>query len=138
MAVIQTYHREHYSIQTAAEQDYGTFYEKEMDYRRLMGYPPAAELLAIHGAGEDEAHLTQAMEYIRRYLIRIRGNREVQIIGPASEAVSKINDLYRMAVYVRAPQEEVLAELREKLERYIEINKGFRTVYLQFDFSRKY
>ena len=33
---------------------------------------------------------------------------------------------------------EVLAELREKLERYIEINKGFRTVYLQFDFSRKY
>ena len=95
-----------------------------------MGYPPAAELLAIHGAGEDEAHLTQAMEYIRRYLIRIRGNREVQIIGPASEAVSKINDLYRMAVYVRAPQ--------EKLERYIEINKGFRTVYLQFDFSRKY
>ena len=71
-------------------------------------------------------------------LIRIRGNREVQIIGPASEAVSKINDLYRMAVYVRAPQEEVLAELREKLERYIEINKGFRTVYLQFDFSRKY
>ena len=92
----------------------------------------------VHGAGEDEAHLTQAMEYIRRYLIRIRGNREVQIIGPASEAVSKINDLYRMAVYVRAPQEEVLAELREKLERYIEINKGFRTVYLQFDFSRKY
>lgn len=78
-----------------------------------MGYPPAAELLAIHGAGEDEAHLTQAMEYIRRYLIRIRGNREVQIIGPASEAVSKINDLYRMAVYVRAPQEEVLAGLRE-------------------------
>lgn len=92
----------------------------------------------MRGRREDEAHLTQAMEYIRRYLIRIRGNREVQIIGPASEAVSKINDLYRMAVYVRAPQEEVLAELREKLERYIEINKGFRTVYLQFDFSRKY
>lgn len=39
MAVIQTYHPEHYSIQTAAEQDYGAFYEKEMDYRRLMGYP---------------------------------------------------------------------------------------------------
>ncbi len=79
------------------------------------------------------------MEYIRRYLIRIRGNREVQIIGPASEAVSKINDLYRMAVYVRARRrKEVLAELREKLERYIEINKGFRTVYLQFDLSRKY
>ena len=138
MAVIQTYHPEHYSIRTAAKQDYETFYEKEMDFRRLMGYPPSAELLAIHGAGEDEAHLAQAMEYIRKYLVRIQGNREIQITGPASEAVSKINDLYRMAVYVRAAKEEVLTELREKLERYIEINKGFRTVYLQFDFSRKY
>ena len=138
MAVIQTYHPEHYSIQTAAKQDYETFYEKEMDYRRLMGYPPAAELLAVHGAGENEAHLAQAMEYIRKYLVRVKGNREIQIVGPASEAVSKINDLYRMAVYVRASKEEVLTELREKLERYIEINKGFRTVYRQFDFSRKY
>ena len=41
-------------------------------------------------------------------------------------------------IYVLNKMEEVLAELREKLERYIEINKGFRTVYLQFDFSRKY
>ena len=73
-----------------------------MDYRRLMGYPPGGGASGDPRSGEDEAHLTQAMEYIRRYLIRIRGNREVQIIGPASEAVSKINDLYRMAVYVRA------------------------------------
>ena len=51
MAVIQTYHPNITAFRTAAEQDYGTFYEKEMDYRRLMGYPPAAELLAIHGAG---------------------------------------------------------------------------------------
>lgn len=138
MAVIQTYHPEHYSILTAARQDYETFYEKEMDYRRLMGYPPAAELLAIHGAGESEEHLGQAMEYIRRYLIRIQGKREVQIVGPASEAVSKINDLYRMVIYVRTSKEKILPELREKLDRYIEINKGFQTVYLQFDFSRKY
>ena len=42
--VIQTYNPEHYSIQTAARQDYESFYEEEMNYRMLMGYPPAEEL----------------------------------------------------------------------------------------------
>ena len=69
---------------------------------------------------------------------RRRWNTFADISSASGETAKKINDLYRMAVYVRAPQEEVLAELREKLARYSEINKGFRTVYLQFDFSRKY
>ena len=41
-AVIQTYSPEHYSIETAADQDYKAFFEKEMAFRRMMNYPPAA------------------------------------------------------------------------------------------------
>lgn len=37
--MIQTYSPEHYSIQTAARQDYQAFYTEEMNYRELMGYP---------------------------------------------------------------------------------------------------
>ena len=44
--VIQTYSPEHYSIVNAAKQDYESFYEEEISYRRL-GYPPAAGLMAI-------------------------------------------------------------------------------------------
>ena len=41
MAVIQTYHPEHYSIQTGGRAGVtGHFMEKEMDYRRLMGISP--------------------------------------------------------------------------------------------------
>ena len=45
-ALIQTYMPEHYSIQTAAAQDYGAFYRQEMGYRRLMHYPPACHMHA--------------------------------------------------------------------------------------------
>ena len=38
--VIQTYSPEHYSIQTAAKQDYHAFYKEEISYRSLMRYPP--------------------------------------------------------------------------------------------------
>lgn len=75
------------------------------------------------------------MEYIRRFLMRIRGGDEAQIIGPAAESVSKVNDMYREVLYVRADSLSHILKMREKLERYIEINKGFDPVYIQFDLN---
>lgn len=134
-AVIQTYHPEHYSIQAAIRQDYDAFYEEEITYRKLLGYPPAANLMAVHGSCQEEELLGQAMEFIRRYLLRIRKDEEIQIIGPAAESVSKINDMYRSVLYIRGQSGERLVQMREKLERYIEINRGFDPIYIQFDFN---
>ena len=53
-AVIQTYHPDHYSIVSAARQDYEEFYEEEILYRRLLSYPPASHMMAVLGTGEDE------------------------------------------------------------------------------------
>ena len=134
-AVIQTYHPEHYSIQAAIRQDYDAFYEEEITYRKLLGYPPAANLMAVHGSCQEEDLRGQAMEFIRRYLLRIRKDEEIQIIGPAAESVSKINDMYRSVLYIRDQSGERLVQMREKLERYIEINRGFDPIYIQFDFN---
>jgi primosomal protein N' (replication factor Y) len=35
---------DHYAIQCAAEQDYEKFYEKEIQFRRAMRYPPFAAM----------------------------------------------------------------------------------------------
>lgn len=75
------------------------------------------------------------MEYIRKYLIRVRRDRRVQLIGPAPESISKIQDLYRQVLYVKGPDKKALIRIREKLEKYIEINSGFKNVYIQYDFN---
>ncbi len=134
-AVIQTYQPEHYSIRAAAEQDYESFYQEEIRFRQLMGYPPACGLLAVHGSCGQEELLGEAMEYIRKYLIRVRRDRRVQLIGPAPESISKIQDLYRQVLYVKGPDKKALIRIREKLEKYIEINSGFKNVYIQYDFN---
>lgn len=134
-AVIQTYHPEHYSIRAAAEQNYQEFYGEEIRFRQLMGYPPASALLAVHGSCGREEVLEAAMEYIRKYLIRVRRDRSIQIIGPAPESISKIQDLYRRVLYVKGPEKKALIRIREKLEKYIEINSGFKNVYIQYDFN---
>ena len=59
----------------------------------------------------------------------------MQLIGPARESVAKISDLYRYVLYVKAPRQEILFTMRERLERYIEINSGFSNIYIQFDFN---
>lgn len=134
-AVIQTYQPEHYSIRAAAVQDYPAFFDEEIGYRELMDYPPAYHMMAIHASCPEEGRLEQAMEYIRRFLLRFHVEPRVQLIGPARESVAKISDLYRFVLYVKASSPEVLFSLRERLERYIEINSGFSNIYIQFDFN---
>lgn len=134
-AVIQTYQPEHYSIRAAAVQDYPAFFDEEIGYRELMDYPPAYHMMAIHASCPEEERLEQAMEYIRRFLLRFHVEPRVQLIGPARESVAKISDLYRFVLYVKASSPEVLFSLRERLERYIEINSGFSNIYIQFDFN---
>ncbi len=134
-AVIQTYHPEHYSIQAAMNQDYETFYQEEISYRRVLGYPPVSNMMAVHGSCDREDTLNQAMEYIHRYLNRICGDHGFQIIGPAAENVSKINDMYRSVLYIRQESMGELVKIREYLERYVEINKGFDPIYLLYDLN---
>ena len=134
-AVIQTYHPEHYSIQTAATQDYEAFYREEMSYRLLMDYPPAAHMLSILAAGEDEELLSQGMDYLGRFVERIGEKYHLHVIGPAYASVGKINDVYHKVIYLKHQEERVLMDIKDKAEKYIEVNSGFRKLYIQFDYS---
>lgn len=134
-AVIQTYHPEHYSIQTAATQDYEAFYREEMSYRLLMDYPPAAHMLSILVAGEDEELLSQGMDYLGRFVERIGEKYHLHVIGPAYASVGKINDVYHKVIYLKHQEERVLMDIKDKAEKYIEVNSGFRKLYIQFDYS---
>ncbi|SHJ59450.1 replication restart helicase PriA [Hespellia stercorisuis] len=134
-AVIQTYSPEHYSIVTAASQDYEAFYREEIAYRDLMGYPPVENLLAVLVSCEHEELLDKASHYLREYALRVGRSERLTIIGPASPGVGKINDVYRKVIYLKEEKYDTLIEMKNKLEQYIEVNSGFNKVRVQFDFN---
>lgn len=134
-ALIQTYSPEHYAIVTAAAQDYEAFYEEEIHYRELMGYPPVDNLLAILVSCEKEALLETGCKYLKEFAVRIRGAEEVAIIGPASPGIGKINDVYRKVLYLKTEKYDTLIKMKNKLEQYIEVNPGFNPMRIQFDFN---
>lgn len=132
--VIQTYSPEHYSIEAAASQDYEAFYESEISYRSIMGYPPAWHMLAILITGKEESLLETASSYVKSYAERVNKN-QVCIIGPTSPSVGKVNDVYRRVIYLKHAEYAVLIDMKNKLEKYIEINPGFKNLRIQFDFN---
>lgn len=133
--VIQTYNPEHYSIEAAARQDYEGFYLEEIRYRELMGYPPVEQLMAILMTGADEKLLETAAEYLKEYAQKMDKNHLLTIIGPASPYVGKVNDIYRKILYLKCEEYDMLIKAKNRLEQYIEVNSGFHTLRIQFDFN---
>ena len=129
--IIQTYNPDNSVIQAAAKQDYEAFYKEEKRKRALMNYPPTGCIMSVHGSMKDEQKLLNAMDHIRKYAesLNIIGT---SILGPTPEAVAKIRDSYRIAVYIKCRSLTDVVKIRRHTERYIEINSGFNDINIQF------
>ena len=126
--VIQTYTPDHYALLCAAKQDYLSFYEQEMRFRQLSGYPPAGAMMAVHCSSEDRQKLEVAAGYLAKFIRQAAGRCKASVIGPADEPVAKINDVYRKALYIKHADGRILTAVKNVVEQYIEINTGFQDI----------
>ncbi len=133
LVLIQTYMPEHYAIRCAAAQDYESFYEKEMAYRSLSGYPPCGSLIAIHMSCPDQEHLELAAGHVRKFLGKVVGQAPVSILGPADEAISRIADVWRKVLYIKGGTGAYIRAVRGRLEKYIESNEGFSNIEITYE-----
>ncbi|MBR4668848.1 MAG: primosomal protein N', partial [Butyrivibrio sp.] len=135
--IVQTYQPEHYSIQTASRQDYNAFYEEEIAYRDLLRYPPISHMMSVQIQSRDEA---EGMAFANRLraMMEMKKTPGAVFIGPALAAIGKINDVYRMAVYVKLDDYEGLTHYKDMLETFIkdqEAQGRLRNINVQFDFD---
>ena len=133
-AVIQTYMPEHYSIQTAAKQDYDAFYEQEILYRELMGYPPVDEMLGIYLSGKDLEKLESCSEQLAEW-IRNAHVEGLCLIGPADAALARKNDSYRKVIYMKHEKKIILLKIKKLLEQQIAGTDNWNDIFIQFDYN---
>ena len=131
-AVIQTYSPDHYSIETAADQDYKAFFEKEMAFRRMMNYPPAAHLMALYLMSEDEEALNRGAVRLKA-LAMSHTRQEIVLIGPSDAGLSKLKDVYRKVLYLKCMEMNYLTEWKGWLEAVLPKEKQLSTFNIQFD-----
>ena len=130
--VIQTYDPEHYSIVHAAGQDYDAFYDEEMGYRELMGYPPSNHMMAVRISCADADLATKLSDEL--YKLTSVDDR-VNIIGPADAAVYKINDIYNRVIYYKCKDYALLIQIKDIIENYLKCNVScYKECHVVFDF----
>lgn len=138
--VIQTYSPEHYCIATAAAQDYEGFYQKEMEYRRLLRYPPSCVLMTFQVGSEREELTKRAMEAalaaIREFFKSAGQDADsVQMIGPVNAAIYKLNDIYRKILYMKCENYAILIQIRDQIEEGLKKQGWSDKISFQFDLS---
>ncbi len=105
-AVIQTYSPHHPVILTAARQDYEKFFENELEVRRALECPPAAELTIITAAGEHEERVLQALISLRERLQSLMEGQfadvKTSVLGPAANQLVKLMGRYRYHLTMRS------------------------------------
>ncbi|WP_026495275.1 replication restart helicase PriA [Butyrivibrio sp. WCD3002] len=135
--VIQSYQPDNYAVVHAGDQDYKAFYEEEIDYRRLLRYPPVAHMMAIQIFASNEEYGKRLAARLRAEIERL-GIRDAIIIGPAAAAISKINDIYRMVIYVKHENMDSLVSMKDAataLLDYFEKRGELRGIQVQYDFD---
>ena len=133
--VIQTYTPEHFSIVSAANQDYNAFYEQEIAYRKLCGYPPADNLMKIMLSSQDEMLLTKSAAWVKAFVDNNCKYKGLMCIGPADAPIYKIKDVYSKIIYVKHKDREVLNSIHEKLDVNIVGNQAFKNINVQYDIN---
>ncbi len=104
--ILQTYMPDHYVVQAAAEHDYKGFFQQELDYRRMQGYPPFGKLVRFLGRHHNYSKLEQEAQEIATQIRREIRQRELNstaLIGPAPAFFGRISGDYRWNLLLRGP-----------------------------------
>lgn len=143
--VIQTYDPDHYAIRTAKEQDYEAFYDKEIEYRRLMHYPPVWNMLLVHVTSPDESEcgsMSQQVYDIASQMISHADENQspddrhqVQLIGPADATIAKVNDIYRKVIYMKTSDYAALISIKDGIEQAVKADTAMKNANISFDFN---
>ena len=122
---MQTINPDHYAIRLAALQDYAGFFEKELQFRRFMKYPPFAAManVLVRAAKQEDAlrmsaelghHLTPAPENMR-------------IMGPAEAPVQRLKAEFRYQMLIKAGSRKALNAVLRRAQEFAREQKWSAT-----------
>lgn len=135
--IIQTYNPTNYAILNAAKQDYISFYNEEIKYRKMLNYPPFGHLLKILFESKKLNSLEAYAKEAAKFLSENYANKipKLTILGPEDDMISKINDVYRKAIYIKSSQYDKIISVRKDFSKNFIKEKSTNDVVLWFDFD---
>ena len=132
--LIQTYHPHHYALRHACDQNYESFYEEEIRYRRNHSYPPFVALATflIHGSDLGRVR-TNALE-LKTQLDIANKNRSVRVLGPAPAPLSRLKGEHRFQLLLKSTSRRELRKVADTALKVLAAQGvNLRTINLEID-----
>ncbi len=136
----QSYQPENETLLFAQKHDYKSFYEKEIEIREVLKYPPFATMIRLRSVSENELFAIEAANYLHKEifkvldvfgidagilnqndkeqtnLLKMMYNKKVSILGPCPSLISRMNNKYRYHIVLKVSefenQEDFIAAIK--------------------------
>ncbi|MBN2245177.1 MAG: primosomal protein N' [Candidatus Aminicenantes bacterium] len=114
--MIQTDQPFHYCIQSAVKNDYDSFYHQELEFRKLLHYPPFSVMAEIIFQGDN---LRTIARETRKFISQVKAQSdEIEVLGPALAPLFKLRGKVRVQAVLKAEKKQILdAVLPEILKK---------------------
>jgi primosomal protein N' (replication factor Y) len=112
--ILQSHLPDHYALGFACAQDYDGFFEREMEFRRTMGYPPVAALVNVIIRGKDAGAGAKAADALARDLRQSAAGR-FRVLGPAHAPLARLRREHRFQILLKGHRPSMREAVREAL-----------------------
>jgi len=118
--VLQTYNPDHYSILTAKNQNFISFYNQEILFRKALNYPPCSRIIQLKISGQDKyktekhaltiGHLCHGLKKNNRSFFKY-----IEVLGPIEAPIYMIANKYRWQILLKSTSTKYLHQFIRRL-----------------------
>jgi len=131
--IIQTYTPEHYGIREVSFGDYDSFYNRELEYRKELSYPPFTHLINILVRSNVQKQSQKVASYLASALIKAKKEEKVQILGPSPAPLARVKGQYRWQVALRGKNIENLRRVLISILKRKKTLTRYSNVFISVD-----
>lgn len=116
-AIIQSYCPEHEILRFAKEQDYLSFYDYEIKFRKAINYPPYCDITMFTVSSSTHSLTYTAANALfnefEKHAQSDASDIPLRLLRPSVPRIAKVNDKYRMQMVVKCRNSEKFRKLAD-------------------------
>lgn len=136
-AVIQTINPYNQTLEYASNQDYKSFYENEIELRKLLTYPPYCDIISVSFIGENENKVALCSKKFFELLIEEneKYKHKIIVLGPSVAKIAKLNNTYRYRLSVKCKNSKNIRNMFNDIQKNISKIKEYKDVSVSLDIN---
>ncbi len=109
---MQTINPDHYAVRLAGQQDYQAFFEKELQFRRFMKYPPFSAMANVLVRAPKQEDALRMSTELGHALTPAPEN--IKLMGPAEAPVPRLKAEFRYQILIKSGSRKTLNALLKR------------------------